>query len=676
MAAIDQLKCGGKVKSRKKDGGPVKKTNYEKGGKVKSSDNWLTVNAFRPITRKTAELELKKHGISFDDENFDEQLKAIYSDQNFLPYKAENGKYYKNFPKSFQIGEEGEKTGKWRPFLNTQTGYPIDYSKKQKDKSVKINSALETPILSNLKIPKLQDGGVPSVGELTDTSGNPNSRFDFSKLDPTAVSDFLNSIIGTTFDEQKGKLQLGYDPREDPASMMKKSADLDTGKSLATGATAGAALGTAILPGIGTIIGAGAGTLISGIGRLFGKKGREEAREKASDEWSAGWTDKAASYANRAGYKEGGKIKGKGGPRSDSIKMTAEDGSFIVPVENASTGMDIGKEYLGWNDKTLADRKNRGKELKVSDGEVFYTPEEVGILKYYGVDLDGLAPNAEPEHKMKDGGLSRRKDYGSKSGDVNNFKKGGWKFDKETGRVISDSNKIQYDQEGNEYKIGTSGEFELFNKNTIYGRSIFSEHSGMKPEKEEKEEEKRSIFDYIPELAGTLQTLGGAYGLIEAGKKPDLNVSHTLKKLSAETRRLANFGYEPAVLNALNTQIERTRRDMTKAVTTKGGSPMENMEKMKMILSTTLDKKAGVVFQNAQEKARKWADVLRIDTLKAGQEFDIDKINIADWYKGQEVYGDLFSAGIGNIVGARQLKATQDVIREVGPASPTFTLKT
>jgi len=690
MAAVDQLKCGGKVKGRKKDGGSIR---YQDGGTVLPDKMDFSKMDFSPQER----MQYEKYGFGYPWDAVANKSKYKFFPDTYdmyggSPQMDPNDEFVGSHVRSkfYARGREGATPNVRKRIMSMLNVSGVktrqlnnDFSRKElqgiwdDQDPDRLNEYIKylSPEKIKSKVPKLHEGGITKPADLLNTSGNPAKPgigFDLT----SGIAEMATDLTDTAFDTGKASLQADYDNREDPTEMLRKSNLLDTGKAIAKGAAKGAAIGSAI-PVVGTAIGAGVGALTAGLGRLIGKKKRDKETEEAQSQWSSHWTGRAASYAGETGYKEGGKVKGKGSPRSDSIKMTAEDGSFIVPAENAETGMDIGKEYLGWNDNTTADRKNKGTGLKVSDGEIFYTPEEVGILKYYGVDLDGLAPNAEPEHKMKDGGLNQKKKYESKSGDVNNFQEGGWKFDKEAGRVISSNNKIQYDQEGNEYKIGTSGEFELFNKNTIYGRSIFSEHSGVKPEKKEKEKEgKRNIFDVIPEIAGTLQTLGGAYGLIEAGKRPDLNVSHTLKKLSAETRRLANYGYPPEVLNALNTQIEKTRRDMTKAVTTKGGSPQENMEKMKMILSSTIDKKAGVVFQNAQEKARKWADVLRIDTLKAGQEFDINKIDIADWYRGQEVYADLLSSGISNIVGARQLKTQQDLIREVGSANPTFTLTT
>lgn len=430
-----------------------------------------------------------------------------------------------------------------------------------------------------------------------------------------------------------------------------------------------------------------------GLGSLVGRKNRLAEAREAEDEWKEGWNQDVIRQFRGSGYKEGGKIKGVGGPKSDKIKMKTKDGSFIVPAENHKAGMELGKTYLGWDDKTSAERNNGGSEISVSDGEILFTPAEVGVLKYHNVDLAALAPNAEPGHKMQEGGWKP------------------YRMGKDN-YVWSEESGIAYDQQGNEFRLNTEGKMELSTNKTPYGKSIFKEYSQPRKKSEEikpgvfsdeksryeisfnkdqdrqrrkedrladkdttesdKEEFKRKWYDFAPELAGALQLAGGALGLQQAGQKPDINVSRTLKQLSAETRRLAQFGYEPAVLNALDRQIEKARVDTTKAITGAGGSPMEIMAKLQNTLSTTIDKKAGLTFANAAEKARKWVDVMKIDTMKAGQEFDIQKINIDDWYKNQEVFAELLTAGISNIIGARQLKDEQDVLRKIGSTWPGY----
>ncbi len=491
-----------------------------------------------------------------------------------------------------------------------------------------------------------------------------------------AVTDLGMGVL----DESKKKLALNFDARENPLGDIEKSNRLDTGKAMLKGAGKGAAAGAAFGP-VGVAIGAVAGTLVSGLGRLFGKKNREEEATEAVKDWSAGWTSRAASHVQSSGYKDGGEIKGPGSSKSDSIKLKTKDGSFIVPAENNEIGMNIGKTYLGWNDNTVADRNNEGSGIKVSDGEILYTPEEVGILKYHGINLDELAPNAETKNRPDMG-----KEKATKTG-VKSFATGGWKYDSKKGLVIDESNGIAYDKEGNEYTKDTFGELSLSSNSTATGKSIWSKYGeGGVPEIDksidqadpnaEAGEFNRKWFDYVPELAGTIQSLGGAAGLMAAGKKPDRAISATLQKLSTETRRLASYGYEPGVLSALDTQIEKTRRDVSKSITGRGGSPQQVMAQLQQVLSTTIDKKAGVMMANAREKARKWSDVIRVESAIGGQEFDINKLSVEDWYKTQDVFAEMLSAGISNIVGARQLKNEQDLMREIGPSNPDFTKQT
>lgn len=482
----------------------------------------------------------------------------------------------------------------------------------------------------------------------------------------------IGDVGSQALQESKANDLKNYDVRDNPNDVLNKANKKDTGAALLKGAGKGAAAGAMFGP-VGAAIGAAAGTLISGIGRLIGKKGRDEEVSKATSEWSGSRTGLQASYERSTGYKEGGKVEGKGTAKSDSIKMTAEDGSFIVPAENAEAGMDLGKTYLGWNKDTVAERQNGGDGIKVSDGEVFFTPEETNTLKYYGINIDSLAPKAESQNKATmTPGTSKAIKY--KAGQ---YVDGGWVYDTTTGRVVDEANGIAYDSKGNEYTKDTSGNMTLSSEGTMVGKSIYAKHGAgneiaeaekpvdqADPAKEE-EEFKRKWYDYVPELAGTIQALGGAHGLIAAGKAPDLTVSHTLKKLSAETRRLAQFGYEPQVLNALDTQIEKARRDVNKSITGRGGSPMEVMAQLQSTLGTVIDKKAGVMMGNAREKSRKWADVIKIDSQIGRQEFDIQKINLEDWYKTQDVYANMLSAGISNTIGARQLKNEQDLMREI-----------
>lgn len=472
------------------------------------------------------------------------------------------------------------------------------------------------------------------------------------------VPEEIVKIITEMLDNKRNALVDNLSYRDNPASVLKKANALDTGSSVISGAGKGAALGTAIAPGIGTAIGAGVGALTSGIGRLFGSKDRKEDIARATSTWSDSYSSKTAGALCAYGYKKGGEIKGPGTGKSDSVSMTAEDGSFIVPAENAEYAKELGRSFLGWDDSETASKSKGNVNIKASDGEIIFNPREVAVLKYHGVDLDSLAPKAENSkktNKMTKGGPVKEDD---KNKDISD-----WKYDPKSKLVMSQSGNIAYDGDGNEYKINSdTNRLEKTGEKSPYGSAIYGEY-----------DQSESALDLLPELLGAAQVAGGAAGLIAAGRAPDMRVSNTLKRLSGETRRLAEFGYEPKVLNALNAEIDKTRADMTRLVSESGStSGLEKMAQMQNILGTTIDKKAQLSFADAAEKARKFSDVISVDTALAGQEFDISKMKVEDWYRNQDVMANLAIAGISNIVGARQLKAEQDALKKIGDTGITF----
>lgn len=202
-------------------------------------------------------------------------------------------------------------------------------------------------------------------------------------------------------------------------------------QNVLSGAGKGAEIGTAIAPGIGTAIGAGAGALIGAALKSEKEKLREEKKKKESellnqinqsigkDKWATAEamttgndlitpggvyalaTDKAKKavqdqinkeYKAR-GLASGGKIEGPGTSKSDSIPAKLENNGFVVPAENAKIAEELRKMFLGENKK--APLKSGNTKVKVSDGEHYFTPEEVKILTENGVDLDQLAPDAD-----------------------------------------------------------------------------------------------------------------------------------------------------------------------------------------------------------------------------------------------------------------------------------------
>jgi hypothetical protein len=349
-------------------------------------------------------------------------------------------------------------------------------------------------------------------------------------------------------------------------------------------------------------------------------------------------TFQAIEHGWKPSHVEGGKIEGKGGPKSDAIDMKAQDGSFIVPAENADKAIELGKDYLGWDGTEHAGRKYPGSEIAVSDGEVLFTPEEVSIFKYHGIDLNRLAPKAKEENKMKGGGEKKTSEYDARFADY-----------------------------ASQYRVESPDATDEEIKK-VFESSGYADILDTKVPEEEKSTLQK-IFDIAPEIAGGLQIGAATYGLQKAGELPDLNVSESLKQLSAELHKESQYGLEPGVKTAMNVQAEKARRDTTNAIMQRGGGSAEIMSNLQGVLSTTIDKKYGIELADAAEKARKKTQYYGTREAISGQEFDIKKSKRADWLQQQEVNAGLLTAGISNIVGARKLKAEMDVMKKIAEAN-------
>lgn len=308
--------------------------------------------------------------------------------------------------------------------------------------------------------------------------------------------------------------------------------------------------------------------------------------------------------------KKGGIIKGEGGPKDDRISMKAEEGSFIVPAENTERAKELGKLYLGWDGDEKAKKGGKGTRIKVSNNEVIFTPEEVDILKYHGVDLDDLAPNAEPENKaMQDGG---------------------YPYEDESEQGLASLKKEE-----------------------------------KKKEKEEKKSALDIVFDLAPEIAGAAQVGAASIGFQRAGEMPSIHVSDALKQINSELNKQRQYGLEPGAKSVMKTDAEKARRDAMKVIVQRGGSAQEIMSNLQGILSTTIDRKNQIEIEDSRERARKMSAYVQGKMTEAGQQFDISKIAREDWLRLQEVNAGLLSAGISNIIGARKLKKEMEAMKQI-----------
>jgi len=94
---------------------------------------------------------------------------------------------------------------------------------------------------------------------------------------------------------------------------------------------------------------------------------------------------------------DGGEIRGKGTPKSDSIKAKVEPDSFIVPEEYSHIAKKLAKDVLGKKvgkeDKANLKQKS-GEDVWLSNKEYMFTPEEKQKLIEKDINIYKLAPQA------------------------------------------------------------------------------------------------------------------------------------------------------------------------------------------------------------------------------------------------------------------------------------------
>lgn len=189
----------------------------------------------------------------------------------------------------------------------------------------------------------------------------------------------------------------------------------------ATGLKMGATIGLnplalAATGGLSALAIPAAGLIGGGIGAITAKNKAEKQNvaaqqvldqkaklvEQAKRNLSIGQANSQRALEN---YKDGGKIEGKGTAKSDSIKAKVKENSFVVPAENAKVAEVIREKVLKAPATKKANLKQKGgEEVKLSNGEHLFSPEEVEkIERELGDDvLDKLAPNsAANEDKLE-----------------------------------------------------------------------------------------------------------------------------------------------------------------------------------------------------------------------------------------------------------------------------------
>jgi hypothetical protein len=529
---------------------------------------------------------------------------------------------------------------------------------------------------------KYQEGGEKTniLDQLLGLAGVDNLGELSSKLNLSSeVANELSSFITSPIQNKAIEAAEDYDIRKDPTQTLKTQFKAQTAGNLISGTLKGAGTGFAVAGPLGAGIGAGLGFVKEGLTSLFGKKGRDRAIAEAKKEWSSGWKDRYDKFAATESYQDGGKVKGPGGPKDDKIVMAVDDGSFIVPAENADKAMKIGREYLGWGKEQRASRDSDDSEIRISDGEVIFNPEESAMLEYYGVDLNALAPNANKENKMKTGGKKYKKHPSAKKAKE-------MLENPPHNEPLSEKQKKYFQALVHGWKPG----YQDGSWKTGVGGQILKEYEEFLGENETEEEQaKKGLADinwekvgkgvksaskFLPEVLASVQFLGAMEGLKRAGRMPDLQISNRLKRLAEDTRKEAQYGMPPDVKSAYLREIERTRRDAMSALVAKGGSVGEVASGLSMLTSQVLQEKGKLPIIDEEMRQRKRALNADIEKFLSGQELDIQKMDLAMWQDTQNIYAGMLNTAIGNFIGARQYKENLDYLRTVGGTTPTWNL--
>ena len=114
------------------------------------------------------------------------------------------------------------------------------------------------------------------------------------------------------------------------------------------------------------------------------------------------------------GYAEGGKVKGAGGPKDDAIDTSLQEGSVVVPAENADKAAMLRKQIFG--ESPQKKMKGGGKiPVSLSNGEHVFTPKEkatidIAVAAQGGnpkAMWDKLIPNPDKGNELKHGGTAK-----------------------------------------------------------------------------------------------------------------------------------------------------------------------------------------------------------------------------------------------------------------------------
>lgn len=417
-------------------------------------------------------------------------------------------------------------------------------------------------------------------------------------------------------------------------------------------------------------------------GRRIESRERRGLKEDLSNEALARYLSGQASTEYCRGgrikkYKSGGKIKGKGTGTSDSISMKSKEGSFIVPAKNNRVAMELGRTYLGWGKNQSAIKKKKGGiAIRASNGEVEYNPAETKKLLAEGINLNRLAPDSETPLKFRLGGKVRRKKKkhpsAAKAAEMLENPPRGKKL---TGKQEKYFRALEHGwepsyQDGGEVTEPLEKIKSIPGKVSYAGRIPNPTITGKMRSKKfiPKKGIGKKILGWtdenLPEILGGLQAGIAGISLLRMGEGPRLTVADELKAMARDTRRQAQYGLEPFIANKAREDIVRSRNEMIRTLSGRGGGGQElaaNLAVAGRAYSEGIIELSKADFAAQESKRSVHRGIMKDIAMR---KHDIQADRRRRFERDEEALGAMLASGIENIVGARKYKEHLDFLKK------------
>ena len=342
-------------------------------------------------------------------------------------------------------------------------------------------------------------------------------------------------------------------------------------------------------------------------------------------------------------YKDGGKVEGPGTANSDSIKAKVEKGSFVVPEENAGIAQAIRNKYLGASKKANVQQPG-GADVRLSDGEHLFTPDEKAYLEGMGVNMAMLAPNAErsPVGKYAEG----------------------------TTKEGVEEMPMKQTYLTSELEVPTLEESGLSEEayKAAFGDKVKSAETKAAPT------ERKKMPSWInPEnVLAAGQTGAGIYALLKDGKRPVDVIDPQFENTVNQARGEAAYGLNSYEKNIAQKDIESSRAGQAaESASLAGGNlatAMANIRKAGTESSENLTKLASAD-ANLKLQKQRYADQLVHARSEMKRRLFQDKLNA--FMQNQKAGADLLSSGISNFFTSRYNEQAREAEKQANETANT-----